>query len=279
MINSSIATAKKLDESIRGRIKSGMVNSADLYSSAAAVLKYQIAYEELKSEINILETELDIFFGSSLKNSISPDDSEFSLYYKKSLKAGYPEIKFENTANAEIFRITKNNLKYTADISENRLLPKLDLVGEYTKKSENKSFSGSVGNLDSSDYYIGFAFSYPLQNTENRSKAEEIRLSIEELNSEYAISEDSYVKSLNAVKTRYNDSVRLINLREKRIETLEEKYRFEMKKYQQSQLDLEILINTSVEIANEKITLVRLKKQIIENYIDYMDLTGRGEDL
>ena len=52
MINGSITTAMKLAESIKNRYRSGMVNSADLYSSAAVVLKYQIAYEELKTEMN-----------------------------------------------------------------------------------------------------------------------------------------------------------------------------------------------------------------------------------
>jgi hypothetical protein len=64
----------------------------------------------------------------------------------------------------------------------------------------------------------------------------------------------------------------MIALREKRIETLENKYRFEQQKYQQAQLDIETLINTSIEITNENISLVRLKKQMIENYIDYFDL-------
>ncbi|HPS87857.1 MAG TPA: TolC family protein [Spirochaetota bacterium] len=277
MINSSISTSKKLAENIKNRFRSGMVNTADLYSSAAVVLKYQIAYEELKTEMNAMESELAIFFKELKDENKIPDDTEFFSFFTNSLASEYPAITFDRTANAEIYRLTKNSLKYTADVSENKLLPQLDLVGEYTKKSENETFTKSAENLNSTDYYLGFSFSYPLQNTENSSKLEETKLSIEEINSEYSISQNSYNKSLDAIVSRYKDSRNLLTLREKRIETLEEKYRFELQKYQQSQLDLETLINTSIDITNEKISLIQLKKQIIENYIDYSDLTEKIE--
>jgi outer membrane protein TolC len=272
MINGSINTAMKLAESIKNRYRSGMVNSADLYSSAAVVLKYQIAYEELKTEMNTLEAELNIFFGEISEEKRIPDDSEFLSFYNTSLNSKYSPVSFDKTSNAEIFRLTKNNLKYSAEVSENRLLPELNLVGEYTKKSEANTFAKSAGNMNSSDYYMGFAFSYPLQNTESRSSLEDSKLAIAEINSEYSISQNSYRKSLESIRSRYTNSQRMIALREKRIETLENKYRFEQQKYQQAQLDIETLINTSIEITNENISLVRLKKQMIENYIDYFDL-------
>ncbi len=280
LLNNSINTSIKLAETIKNRFKSGMVNSADLYSSSAVVLKYQIAYEELLTEMNVMESELAVFFNdlSAIKNeNRKPDEAEFSSFYTASLTSGYPVITFDMTSNAEVYRLTKENLKYSADISENRLLPQLDLLGEYTRKSEDKTFSKSTGNLNATDYYMGFSFSYPLQNTENSSKVEETKIAIEEINSEYSISQNSYSKSLDAILSRYKDSRRIIDLRGKRIETLEEKQRFELQKYQQSQLDLEILINTSIEITNEKISLLRLKKQMIENYIDYSDLTAKTE--
>ena len=273
MINSSINTSKKLAENIKNRFKSGMVNSADLYSSAAVVLKYQIAYEELQTEMNAMESELNIFFKDLKNENRVPDDSEFSSFYTSSLASQYPVIAFEKTSNAEIYRLTKDNLKYAADVSENKLLPQLDLVAEYTRKSEDDTFLKSAGSMNSSDYYLGFSFSYPLQNTENLSKVEESKIAIDEINSEYSISQNSYRKSLEAIVSRYRDSERLISLHEKRIETLEEKYKFEIQKYQQSQLDLEIVINTSIEITSEKISLIQLKKQMIENYIDYSDMT------
>ena len=273
MLNSSINAAKKLAENIKNRFKSGMVNSADLYSSAAVVLKYQIAYEELKTEMNAMETELNIFFKNIKEENKIPDDSEFSSFYTTSLSSQYTLITFDRTTNAEIYRLTKNNLKYSAEVSENKLLPQLDLVAQYTRKSENETFSKSTENMNASDYYLGFSFSYPLQNTESSSKLEDTKLAIEEINSEYSISQNSYQKSLDAIVSRYKDSAHLLTLREKRIETLENKYRFELQKYQQSQLDLETLNNTSIEITNEKISLIQLKKQMIENYIDYTDLT------
>lgn len=277
MISNSINTSKKLAETIRSRFKSGMVNSADLYSSAAVVLQYQIAYEELNAEINAMESELSIFFNGVKEGNKIPDDDEFSSLYNTSVSADYSMVEFEKTANSGIYRLTKKNLEYSAGVSENRLLPQLDLVAEYTRKSQDESFSKSAGNLNSSDYYVGFSFSHPLQNTENSSSLEETKIAIEEINSEYAIFRNSYTKSLDSIISRFKDSERLASLREKKIGTLEEKYRFELQKYQQSQMDLEFLINTSIEITNDRISLIRLKKQIIENYIDYTDLTERSE--
>jgi len=265
----------KLADSIKNRYKSGMVNSADLHSSTAVVLKYQIAFEELKTEMNAMESELNLFLNEIGKESRIPDDSEFLSFYDISLNSNYNKIKFESTSNSEIYRLIKNNLRYTADISENRLLPQFDILGEYTRKSEKTAFAESAGKINSSDYYMGFAFSYPLQNTENKSDLEDTKLAIEEINSEYSISKNSYTKSLDSIESRYKNSQRLVILRDKRIETLENKYRFELQKYQQAQLDIETLINTSIEITNEKISMVRLKKQIIENYIDYSDLTEK----
>lgn len=270
MLNLSINTAIKLSESIKGKYKSGMVNNADLFSSEAFVLKYRIAYEELKTEMNAMETELTIFLIS--KNMI-PDDGEFSEYYSTAVSENYIFLEFDKTTNAEIYRITKKNLKYSFEVAENKLLPQLDLIAEYTKKSQDETLSKSVENMNSTDYYLGFSFSYPLQNTESKSKADEAKLAIDEINSEYTISLNSYNKSLNAIISRQKDSEQLANLREKRIKALEAKYRFELQKYQQSQLDLETVINTSIDITNEKISLIQLKKQIIENYIDYQDLT------
>jgi len=224
-----------------------------------------------------MEAELNLFLSDIDEENRIPDDSEFFSFYSTSLNSKYSQLNFEKTTNAEIFRLTKNNLKYSADVSENRLLPQFDILGEYTRKSEDTAFAKSAGSMNSSDYYMGFAFSYPLQNTENRSSLEEAKLAIAEINSEYSISRNSYKKSIDTISSRYTNSQRLVTLREKRIETLENKYRFELQKYQQAQLELETLINTSIEITNEKISLIHLKQKMIENYIDYSDLTEQIE--
>jgi outer membrane protein TolC len=270
LLNISINTALKLSESVKGKYRSGLVNNADLHSSDAFVLKYRIAYEELKTDMNAMETELSIFFTG---NDVIPDDTEFSGFFSTAASAGYADVEFGKTTSAEIYRITKKNLQYSYDVAENKLLPQLDFIAEYTKKAQNDSFSKSVENMNSTDYYLGFSFSYPLQNTESKSKADEAKLAIDEINSEYSVSENSYKKSLYSIISRYKDSEQLVSLREKRIKSLEAKYRFELQKYQQSQLDLETVINTSIDITNEKISLIQLKKQIIDNYIDYKDLT------
>ncbi|MCL2155781.1 MAG: TolC family protein [Leptospirales bacterium] len=273
LIESSISAAKKLADNIKNRFRSGMVNSADLYNSSAFVLNYEITYEDLLRNINIIEAELNIVLGDIKERNISPDNNEFHQLYANSANAAYSNIVFERTRNAEIFRLTKDNLKYTAEVADNQLLPQLDLVGEYTRKAENREAVKSMGDMKSSDYYLGVALSYPLENTDSRSKAESAKIAIEEVNSEYAILKNSYQKSLESIIIQYTDVSRILSLREKRVEALEQKYKFDSQRYQQSQIDLDILLNTTIDITNEKITLLQLKKQIIDNYIDYSDIT------
>jgi outer membrane protein TolC len=146
-------------------------------------------------------------------------------------------------------------------------------VGEYTRKAESRTPVKSAGDINSTDYYLGLAFSYPLQNTDSRSRLESAKIAIEEINSEYAILKNSYQRSLDSLIIHYKDVSRILSLREKRIVALEQKYKFDTQRYQQSQIDLDILLNTTIDITNEKINLLQLKKQIIDNYIDYADIT------
>jgi outer membrane protein TolC len=277
MIENSISAAKKLADNIKNRYRSGMVNSSDLHNSTAFVLNYEILYEDLSRNMKIIDTELNIILGDIKEKNRTPDNNEFHLLYTNSSGAAYSNIVFERTRNAEIFRLTKENVKYTAEVAENQLLPQLDFVAEYARKAENREAVKSIGDMKSTDYYLGLALSYPLGNTDSRSKLESAKIAVEEINSEYSILKNSYQKSLESIIIQYTDVSRILSLREKRIEALEQKYRFDSQRYQQSQIDLDILLNTTIDITNEKITLLQLKKQIIDNYIDYSDITEGSE--
>ncbi|MCL1832900.1 MAG: TolC family protein [Leptospirales bacterium] len=271
MIEGSISAAKKLADNIRNRYKSGMVNSADYYNSTSFVLNYEITFEELSRSMNVIEAELNAILGDIKERNRIPDNNEFHLLYANSSSAAYSYIAFERTRNAEIFRLTKESFKYTAEVADNQLLPQLDLVAEYARKTENPTIRS--GDINATDYYLGLAFSYPLGNTDSRSRLESAKIAVEEINSEYAISKNSYQKSLDSILSQYNDASRILSLREKRVEALEQKYKFDSQRYHQSQIDLDLLLNTTIDITNERITMLQLKKQLIDNYIDYSDIT------
>jgi outer membrane protein TolC len=223
--------------------------------------------------MNVIEAELNTILGDIKGKNRIPDNNEFHLLYANSENAVYSDIAFERTRNAELFRLTKDSLKYTAEVADNQLLPQLDLVAEYTKKAENNAAVKSVSDMNSTDYYLGLAFSYPLGNTDSRSKFESAKIAIEEINSEYSISKNSYQKSLDSIISQYKDASHILSLRGKRVEALEQKNKFDSQRYQQSQIDLDILLNTTIDITNERITMLQLKKQLIDNYIDYSDIT------
>jgi hypothetical protein len=270
LINESIENARALSNQVARRFRTGLADNDDVQSAAALVLQYQATYEEVKAALVALERELKLFLDTT---QYQPDESEFGRLYAMTREKDYSRIPFEKTRSAEIYRITKKNLHYARDIAENRLLPQLDLVAQYTRKSQDDQFSTAAHELNDTDYYIGFSMSYPLENIESRSGVREVKLSIQEINNEFDVSKNDYHKSLDSLIEYSSGTNRVIDLKERRIKTLESKYRTELKKYQQTRLDLQFLINTANEITSERIGLLQLKNRMIQYAIDYDDLT------
>lgn len=270
LINESIRNARALSNQVSRRFRSGLAGNDDVQSAAALVLQYRATYEEVLASRIALERELQLFFDTT---QYQPDESEFSRIYALAREEGYSRVPFEKTRNAAIYRLTKKNYHYARDIAENKLLPQLDLVAQVTRKSQDDQFSTAARELNDTDYYIGFSVSYPLENIESRSGVREAQLSIEEINNEFDVSKNGYHKSLDSLIEYSKGAERVIDLKEKRIKTLISKYRTELKKYQQTRLDLQFLINTANEITSEQINLLQLKNRIIQYAIDYADLT------
>ncbi len=270
LINESIRNARALSNQVSRRFRSGLAGNDDVQSAAALVLQYRATYEEVMASRIALERELQLFFDTAQRQ---PESSEFDRLYAMAREKGYPRVPFEKTKSAEIYRLTKKNYRYAKDVAENRLLPQLDLVAQVTRKAQDDQFSTAARELNDTDYYIGFSMSYPLENIESRSAVKEAELSIQEINNEFSVSKNGYHKSLDSLIEYSKGVERVIDLKEKRIKTLESKYRTELKKYQQTRLDLQFLINTANEITSEQIGLLQLKNQIIRYAIDYADLT------
>jgi len=268
LLRDSISYAEIIESDTEKKYKAGLAGIDDLYNARAVVNQYRINYQKLLSTKESIEAEIRIIIG----DGFVPVRSDFDAMYDEARESAYGSVPFSRTQGAEVYRLTKNNLVYTLDVGRNRLLPELDIVGQYTRKSQDDEFSGFTA-LDESDYYIGFSASYPLFNTEAESSLKGAEIAIEEINAEYKISENAYNGSLEKLVIEKDGLKRMIELSESRIKLLDARYNTVYKKYRQGNMSLQQVIDALQDITNEKTVLFQYKSSLIQGYLDYTDLT------
>jgi len=269
LLKESIRNARVLYNQVQRKFRTGLSDNDDVQNAADTVLQYQISYQNTLAAYNAVEKQLRIFFDVA---KYRPDSGEFERYFGISTGSEYTQVPFENTRNAEIYRLTKKNYAYSQSVAENRLLPELNIVGQYTRQSQDQRFSDAVQSMNDSDYYIGFTVTYPIGNTESRSAVRESELAVMEVNHEFDITRNEYRKSLQSIIQYAAGLKNMISLTEQRIRVLESKYRTEQAKYRQARLDLNYLITTANNVTSSKMSLLNYKNQMIQYYIDYGDL-------
>ena len=269
LLKDSIRNAKALYSEVQRKFRTGLSDNDDVLNAADTVLQHQISYQNTRAAYNAVEKQLRIFFDIT---KFRPDAGEFERYYKESSTSEHGQVKFEKTRNAEIYRLTKKNYTYSRNVAENKLLPELNIVGQYTRQSQDQRFSDAVREMDDSDYYIGFTVTYPIGNTESRTNVRESELAVMEVNHEFDITRNEFQKSLQNIIQYAGGLKEIISLTEQRIRVLESKYRTEQAKYRQARLDLNYLITTANNVTSSKMSLLGYKRQMIQYHIDYLDL-------
>ena len=270
LLNDSIGFAQTIREDTERKYRAGLGGVEDVYNAQALVAQYRINFQDLASELAAIEAEMKTF----LDGTTYPEKGEFAVMYAEVNGSSYDMIPFSGTRNAEIYRFTKNNLEYAQGVKENSLLPELDIVAQYTRKSSGDKLGRSYGELNDSDYYIGFSASYPLGNTEAKSAVREVKIAVEEINTEYRISENSYRTNLEKLIVEKDGVRKMIELSESRIRSLDARYNTVYRKYKLGTYPLQQVIDALQDITTEKSVLLRYKNSLIQYYIDYTDLAG-----
>ncbi len=268
LLKDSIRFALTIQDVTEKKYRAGLGGVEDVYNAQALVAQYRINYQELASDLVGIEAEMKTF----LDGTTYPEKAEFSLMYSEVTSAGYDAVPFSRTRSAEIYRLTKNNLVYAQEVKENNLLPELDLVAQYTRKSSEDKLGRSYGELNDSDYYIGFSASYPIGNTEAKSAVREAKIAVEEINTEYRISENTYRSNLEKLIMEKDGTSKIIELSQNRINSLEARYNTVYRKYKLGTYPLQQVIDALQDITSQKSVLLRYKNSLIQYYIDYRDL-------
>jgi outer membrane protein TolC len=270
LMKESVGYALAIEEDTARKYRSGLVPEEDLLNASAAVSRYRISYEELLSVMEAIEAELAVLFESGTV----PGSEELDAKYGEISIVDYKEVPFSGTRSAAIYRLARSRLKYVKGVGENRLLPQLDITGRYTRKGMDSEFPASWSGLDDSDYYIGFTASYPLWNTAESGSLKETELAIDEINTEYDVSENAYRKEVEKLKKSRDSVSRMIKLAEERIRLLQSRYDSVSRKYRQGNYQIQHVIDALRDITEEKIRLIMYKNTLIQDHIDYTDLTS-----
>ncbi|MCP4137178.1 MAG: TolC family protein [bacterium] len=270
ILKTTISNAKKLEAQVRRKARAGLSDNDDVQRSRSSVLRYRSNHTQYQAAYNRIQEDLAIVLGPQKDK---PDDNSFTEYFNSALNTGISRVPFKKTTGAKILELTLANLEYTREMGENKLLPQLNLVGAVTRKGSKDSFSGAARGMSDTDYSIGFEFKHTLGNNAAESDLKDIELSIRDLRKDFEKQENSYRKNLAVVITALEGNKEILKIKEKNLAVLKSQRRTERTKYSQARLALSYLVDTDNKIASEQIEILALKKQIIDLYFDYVDLT------
>jgi len=265
-LNTAIKNLNSLKEQTRRKVNAGLADNDDYQSTVASVLSYENQRREYQTRLKTIENQLNIYLDL---NAGVPDDKVFNEYYLKADDSGLSGTDFKNTTSAKIINLTMKNYAYSKGVYENRLLPEFNVFAGMTKKDISQTQTYGVKDTD---YNVGFEFKYYLQNNSAESSLKDVEIQIQSLEYEYSAALNSYKKQiLGCIESSKGISDQLSN-KEKSLRALESKLATEKKKYSQARLNLSYVISTENSITSERNSIIDLKYQLIECYIDYLDL-------
>jgi len=265
-LEDAIKNSIQLKDQTYRKVRAGLADNDDYQKAASSVITYERQFREYQTTLNNIKHQLSLYIDSS---NLAPDKTDFSNLLSESIKSEFAKVPFSRTDSALIITKTMNQLVYSREVSENRLLPEFNVFSEITKKDRSES---STYVTKDTDYVIGFEFKYSLGNNAAESSLRDVELQIKSLNHETDIAVNSYSKNLLTLTESASGLKYLLKKNEESIKLLNSRLATEKIKYNQARLNLSYLIETENSITSEKISLMTLKYQLISCYIDYRDL-------
>jgi outer membrane protein TolC len=273
ILEGSISNARKLERNIRRRYQVGLADNDDLQKARYAVNKYSEQYNKNRMAYRSVLNELRLFVDV---DTFVPRNEQFDHFFEKSSQEAFTEVSFEKTRSCRILKLTLDNLKYVKSMSENRMLPQINLLGRISARSFNTSFSDAIKGLNKEMrdlyYTIGVIVSYPFGNHESEGAREDVEISIRQLNAEFRNAVNRYKKNLTNIISLIHLNREALGYKKSNIISLTSKLRTEKKKYNMARLNLSYLIDTENSIARERIEELLIKKRLITLMFDYRDL-------
>ncbi|MBN2402888.1 MAG: TolC family protein [Spirochaetes bacterium] len=266
-IKESISNSKTLEEKIKRQVKAGLSDDDDYQKVVASTLAYECRYEEYLTTLKKIENEVQLY----LAQLPDPDKESFNLLFMESNTDAFENVDFSKTNSAKTIELAMENLNYTREVNENKLLPELNVYSQVTRKGYSED-SSSASRMDNTDYSVGFEFTYKIGNNSAESDLKEAEINLLAMKYEYESTLNDYKKSFSGYKSSAEGTKTLLKKTGAVLKALEAQLKTETKKYNQARLNLSYVIETENSIALKKIELLELKYQLIGHYIDYKDL-------
>jgi len=273
LIKKNIANAEILYHQVRSRRLAGMADIDDELSARLVVLNYRDTYKDNEINLNQIARQLEVHLKKNRSTEkMQPDTDDFNRYYQSAGTQAYPFVNYEQTRSFALYQKMLENYQSGEIAAKNRLLPNLNIIGEYALKSRNDSYTEAMNRLNDPHYYIGFSFTYPLDNTQAKADLNSARIQIEDVIQQRQISRNSYEKTLGTLLEAIHGLQEFIKMKEAKIKTLQQLYQTEWIKYRQARLDIKYLIDTMNSIITEELAIVSFKKSLIQYNFDYQAL-------
>ena len=264
-LKESIKNSKTLEAQIKRQVKAGLSDNDDYQKVVTSTLSYESQYEEYSTALTKIENEIELY----LNMKFEPDTSAFKNVFSESYECGFNNVNFSSTNSARLIDLTMKNLNYTKEVSENQLLPELNVYTQLTRKNVSDE---AVSGLDKTDYSIGFEFTYNIGNNSAESDLREAEIRLQDLNYEYKSTLNKFKKKLSEYYASATGTKKQLKNANNVLKALESQLKTEEKKYKQARLNLSYVIETENSIAAKKIEMIELRNKLIENYIDFNDL-------
>lgn len=262
----AIANARSLEaQSIRMR-RARLADNDDVQKARASRLQYENQYQQYLINLQRVKNELREVV--SIDN-YRPDQSHLSRIFSSSLERSYPYVNFADTLDHRILQKSFEKLKYSLKVQKNRLLPRLDLVGSVTQKSNEESPASAFEKLNDTEYYAGFQVSYPLGNHEVRAAVKEAQLLVEELKLSMESTEKDYRTQVNNLIIAARIYKQQYNIYENKLKALRSQLATEEVKYRQARLNLSYVINTRNSIQQVELEILNLQVLMVQAALDY----------
>ncbi|TYB31158.1 MAG: TolC family protein [Candidatus Mcinerneyibacterium aminivorans] len=273
MMKESLENVKQIRSLVEDKFQSGLVDRDDLERSKSRVINYRKQVLNYQMQLDTIEKELGVIIEL---DGYKPDYKKFDMFFNEACSLCQREnnvVPFEKTQNYEIIKKSLERLGLVKKISENKTLPKLNLVGNIALKTQENSFSDSMTEMNDIDYQFGISLNLPVENQQAKSEYIDSELSIERLNYELKETKNNYRSNLARILEHIKGKSQMMRYIDENISVLESEYETEREKYERARFELQFLLDTENNITDEKRNKIATKNDLIELYLDYMTLT------
>lgn len=267
----AVSNAKNMENQTLRRFRAGLLDNDSYQQSKAKVFQYQDTLTQYIYNINSLLTTIRFFITN--EGILVPDQTQWDRHFIIASEEIPKYIDFQNSTHGMLAEQNGYKIAQAIAVQKNLTMPDISFVGNMSLGAEDRSgYFSSFNKMTNINYFVGFQFSYPIGNRSAKANLREAELALEQFNEEYRKMLMTYDNNMRNCVNKYSTVMSLIETKKNRLLSLQSTLATQRIKYNQGRLDLIDLINTETEIIVEKMNLIEIELQLMNNYFDYKEL-------